>query len=1207
MENLYKRLLEFSRAGVYRYSYENSTILYANQGFVEILDLDCQAEDILGKKLKDILIYVEQEASIRVLLDKHNEIHDFEYHFKTLKGDDRWVIHDSFLLKDKNTGEKIVEAIVKDITAHKATEEKLVHVESVLRAINNINQLIVREKNRKRLLQKTCEYLIDIPTYFSAWVALCDDDGNLQEAALAGSGSDSNDFTQELKAAAPTFCFPSTLEQPTVLVIDSCTGCVLSESNKVDSDECLGCLAARLEYGENTYGALVVAVSSDYLTDADEHELLEEIAHDLALALHDLEQEEARQRTEQRLRSERDLAQKYLDVAGTMILVLDVNGTAVLINDRGCEILGCLENDIVGKDWFSHFLPEVQREPVKEVFNLLMAGELEPVEYYENPVLAADGTERLIAWHNALLTDSDGTIIGTVGSGMDITERRQATLALRESEARLHEVTEHAQAWVWEVNAEGLYTYASPAVESILGFKPDELVGRKHFYDLFHPEDREALKEQAFSGFKNNEPFTDFLNRNVARDESTIWLATSGIPILNEEGVLVAYRGSDRNVTSQKMAEDALYESERRYRRITEAITDYIFTVEVEDGLPLETVHGEACVAVTGYTPEEFAENPFLWIAMVPECDRGAVKQQAELLLQGEESPSLEHRIMRKDGAIRWVLNRLVPHYDSDGALLSYDGLIRDITERKGAEKALRESEEKHRLIVENTNEVIMLTRPDGVITYVSPASRTVIGFTPDELEGQQFQIVHPEDLAEVKIAHFMALKGSSASNLEYRILTGSDKIKWVSHSWAPITERGHLIMKVSVLRDITERKITEQRLLDSQKRYRRLFEYTPISLWEEDFSEVKNYLDTLKGSRVTDFKNHLKEHPEVVEKCAQLVRVIDVNKATLDLYQADSKDELVSNLKQVFTEESYHVFTDEIVALSNGETEFFTEAITRTLGGKKRHIALRWNVLPGHEQTYDRVLVSIVDLTDRKRIEEELFKAQKIESIGLFARGVAKDYDNIVNHVLGNLDLARMETKPDDKLFQLLTEIEQWAVRAKDLTNQLLSFSRGGAAQLSSILVRDLLHDAINYALSSSDARCSTTVADDIWPVEIDEGQIMQVLTNLITNAEQSLTSGGVITVEAKNIEITKNHLIPLDEGPYVKITIMDHGKGLEADQLTRIFDPYYAPRKKGTHLGLATSYSIIKKLNGYMRVESEIGIGTTFYIYLPASTPPD
>ncbi|MBD2100334.1 GAF domain-containing protein [Leptolyngbya sp. FACHB-261] len=239
----------------------------------------------------------------------------------------------------------------------------------------------------------------------------------------------------------------------------------------------------------------------------------------------------------------------------------------------------------------------------------------------------------------------------------------------------------------------------------------------------------------------------------------------------------------------------------------------------------------------------------------------------------------------------------------------------------------------------------------------------------------------------------------------------------------------------------------------------------------------------------------------------------------------------------------------------------------------------------------------------EKQKMEEELIKARKLESIGILAGGIAHDFNNILTIILGNVSLAQMDAHPDSQIYARLTEARKASQRAKDLTQQLLTFSKGGAPIKKTASIAELIKDTLGFGLRGSNVKCELSIAEDLWPVEMDEGQISQVLNNLIINANQAMPDGGTVQVKVENIELEEESFLPLAGGQYVKISIQDQGIGIPEEHLSKIFDPYFTTKQKGSGLGLSTSYSIIKNHGGLIDVESELEVGTEFCIYLPAS----
>ncbi|MDO8426840.1 MAG: PAS domain S-box protein [Deltaproteobacteria bacterium] len=242
-------------------------------------------------------------------------------------------------------------------------------------------------------------------------------------------------------------------------------------------------------------------------------------------------------------------------------------------------------------------------------------------------------------------------------------------------------------------------------------------------------------------------------------------------------------------------------------------------------------------------------------------------------------------------------------------------------------------------------------------------------------------------------------------------------------------------------------------------------------------------------------------------------------------------------------------------------------------------------------------------DVTERKKIEAELLKAQKLDSIGVLAGGIAHDFNNLLLGILGNVSIAKNCLRPGDKAFELLDRVENAALRSKDLTKQLLTFSRGGEPLTEPSHIEQLIRDSASLVLRGTDVSCKFLFPRDLWPVEIDQGQIAQVINNIILNARQAMPSGGTVTVSAENIEAWAGPPLPLKSGSCVKIAIKDRGMGMPKKVLSKIFDPFFTTKKKASGLGLAISYSIIKKHRGHIGAESKPGEGSSFHIYLPSA----
>jgi len=310
---------------------------------------------------------------------------------------------------------------------------------------------------------------------------------------------------------------------------------------------------------------------------------------------------------------------------------------------------------------------------------------------------------------------------------------------------------------------------------------------------------------------------------------------------------------------------------------------------------------------------------------------------------------------------------------------------------------------------------------------------------------------------------------------------------------------------------------------------------------------------------------------------------------------------------------EVFHIVNEETRALAeNAVTRVLEEGIVVGLASHTMLIArdttetpIDDNAAPIRDEQGNIAGVVLVfrDVSQQRRMEAELLKIQKLESLGLLAGGIAHDFNNMLTVIIGNISLMKMLLAGREAIFEKLDAMEKASLRAKGLAQQLLTFARGGAPIKKTVSLAEIITESADLALKAVHVTCQFAIPDGLLPVEADKGQISQVLNNLFTNAEEAMPHGGMLQVQAENMMIGTNPDLPLKSGNYVKVSIQDQGIGIARNDLSKIFDPYFTTKPSGSGLGLATAYSIVHRHDGYITVESKPGVGTTFFIYLPAS----
>ena len=504
--------------------------------------------------------------------------------------------------------------------------------------------------------------------------------------------------------------------------------------------------------------------------------------------------------------------------------------------------------------------------------------------------------------------------------------------------------------------------------------------------------------------------------------------------------------------------------------------------------------------------------------------------------------------------------------------------LEKEAYERKRAEEALRESEECFRTTFEDASTGIALIANDGYFLKVNKTLCRILGYSEEELLGKTWvEITEPDDL-DGCFDWLKRVKAGEQSVYEKRFIHKLGHLLWVMVSSSAVRDsQDQIRYYISLFQDITKRKQVEEALLKSEEKYRGIFENIQDVYYE------------------TNIDGTILEVSPSIESISQYKRKDLVGKSLYDIYTyPEQRDELLRLL------------------LDKGKVHDFEINLTDK-DGSQHPCTINTLLLRDEQGNPIKLIGSLRDISERKQaenkreqLEAQLRQAQKMESIGILAGGIAHDFNNLLTIILGNIEMAEDDIKPEVGISECLAEAEKASIQAQALTKQIITFAKGGAPVKKIGSIGNLVKETTDYSLSGSNVKCDFLILHDLWPVEFDEGQMKHAIKNIIDNAVESMPDEGTIHVRAENFNITAEQSLPLLEGKYVKISIRDHGVGIPEKHLSKIFDPYFSTKEmgiqKGMGLGLAITYSIINSHDGYITVESEVGVGTTFTLFLPA-----
>ena len=744
--------------------------------------------------------------------------------------------------------------------------------------------------------------------------------------------------------------------------------------------------------------------------------------------------------------------------------------------------------------------------------------------------------------------------------------------SLRKTEDNLRGILDATTETVLLIDRQGMVITANQTVCERLGTKKEDLIGRC-IYDFIPPEVAQKRRRKYEEVFNTGKSVSFEDSRESMTFEQSAYPVFSGGNRVERAAIFA------RDITNRKNAKEALRESEEKHRSILENIEEGYFEVDIAGNF---TFFNNSTSKILGYSRDEL---------MGMNNRQSTDEENAKKLYQtfnkvyttGKTQKGFDWEIIRKDGSKRYVEASASLRKDSEGQPIGFRGIVRDVSERKLTEKKLRESEEKLRTIIEHSNELFYIHNTKHLLTYVSPTSKAILGYTPEEMmiKWPELATDNPINQKGIEITEKSIETGEKQKPylLELKKKDGTFVLLEIDET--PVKDTTGKVMSIAgAARDVGEKKQAEKCILQSEKRFRDLFNSISDLIYTQD---LKGRFISLNPAMQKAFGY---EHEELIGHKASEFMKLD--------FVPDFESKYLEPLKT----QGYH----------KGVGSYFKK------NGEKIYIEYRSTMVhPDDEEPY--ISGTGRDVTERilskrkvAKLQEQLTQALKMEAIGILAGGIAHDFNNILFPMFGYLEMMLEDIPKDNPLRGHLVEVFSGAKRARDLVKQILTFSRQSDHERKPIETQRVIKEALKLIKSSlpTTIEISKDIQKDCGLVLADPIQIQQIMMNLCTNAYHAMEkTGGKLAITLKEVELTAEDLkdpvmIP---GPHVCLTVADNGPGMGQSIIDRIFDPYFTTKEegKGTGLGLAVVHGIVKSHGGHISVYSEPGKGSEFKVYLP------
>jgi len=748
--------------------------------------------------------------------------------------------------------------------------------------------------------------------------------------------------------------------------------------------------------------------------------------------------------------------------------------------------------------------------------------------------------------------------------------------SLWESEERYRNLLNTVNDLVFTVDTEGNILFANPLSRKFTGYGPEETTGHK-FTEYVHPDDvpellagiQQVLNAEPKEGIRGIDLDAEY--RMVRRDGEVIWVAARSRPITDAQGRTVGFSGVARDITERKQADEALRESEEKYRDLADSIADIFFAL---NGDLKYTYWNKASEELTGISAKDAIERQILDIFPDNEETRRAVDVYQGVLRSRQPKAFVNEYHL---GGRRYFFE-INAYPSTDGVSV----FVKDITEHKQAEDALRESEEKLRLFMESATDVFCLYDPELNLVQVNEVGLKMLppGTKREDIIGKNITELIPNVKETGRYDKYLEV-----------IKTGRP---FSIDDFVPHPRFGDIHLAVRAFKvgtglgmiaaNITERKQVEEALRQSEERYRGVVE------------------GSIQGIVIARARDSIIQF---------------ANQAAVKMFGYAGPDELVSkNLWETLVEpEEWPELQGRTATLLSGKSipihpgwKGIRKDGTRVWIQTTASL-ISWQGEPAVLGFYAEITELKQAEEEKERLQAQLFQAQKAEAIGTLAGGIAHNFNNLLMGVMGNTSLMLLETDPGHPNYERVKNIEKSIQRGSKLTRQLLGYAREGGYEIRPISLNQLIKETSDtFATTKKEIRVDQELAKDLFGINADRGQIEQILLNLYVNASDAMPGGGDLFLKTMNVTHKDMSDTPYKAKPgnYVLLTVRDTGAGMDKETEEKIFDPFFTTKglAKGTGLGLASVYGIVKAHGGYIDVESKKGHGTTFRIYLPASS---